>query len=122
MTDASSVAERKMQFLFTLRSRGVTEAVTLAAMEKVDRGDFVKGLFAERAGKGARDVTEQRAVDRLVADQLGIDADQRSLGAKAGLVDGAREAFRARAGLAADKQRQPVARRLGRTIYQQRLK
>ncbi|WP_417244700.1 protein-L-isoaspartate(D-aspartate) O-methyltransferase [Celeribacter sp.] len=41
--------EAKMQFLFTLRSKGVTEARTLQAMEKVDRGDFVKGLFAERA-------------------------------------------------------------------------
>ncbi|WP_407492693.1 protein-L-isoaspartate(D-aspartate) O-methyltransferase [Pseudooceanicola sp. MF1-13] len=49
MNDTPSVAERKMQFLFTLRSRGVTEAATLEAMEKVDRGDFVKGLFAERA-------------------------------------------------------------------------
>ncbi|MEG3661698.1 protein-L-isoaspartate(D-aspartate) O-methyltransferase [Celeribacter halophilus] len=41
--------EAKMQFLFTLRSKGVTEARTLQAMEKVDRGDFVKGIFAERA-------------------------------------------------------------------------
>jgi protein-L-isoaspartate(D-aspartate) O-methyltransferase len=46
MTDA---AERKMQFLFALRSRGVTDSRVLSAMEKVDRGDFVKGLFAERA-------------------------------------------------------------------------
>ncbi|WP_208353478.1 protein-L-isoaspartate(D-aspartate) O-methyltransferase [Pseudaestuariivita rosea] len=42
-------AERKMQFLFALRSRGVTDARVLTAMEKVDRGPFVKGLFAERA-------------------------------------------------------------------------
>ena len=38
-----------MQFLFALRSRGVTDARVLAAMEQVDRGRFVKGLFAERA-------------------------------------------------------------------------
>lgn len=44
-----SLAERKMQFLFTLRTRGVTDTRTLAAMEAVDRGDFLRGLFAERA-------------------------------------------------------------------------
>ncbi|MBT7646261.1 MAG: protein-L-isoaspartate(D-aspartate) O-methyltransferase [Rhodospirillaceae bacterium] len=38
-----------MRFLFTLRSRGVTDARTLNAMEKVDRGAFVTGLFADRA-------------------------------------------------------------------------
>jgi protein-L-isoaspartate(D-aspartate) O-methyltransferase len=42
-------AERKMRFLFQLRSRGVTDSRTLNAMEKVDRGAFVKGLFAGRA-------------------------------------------------------------------------
>ncbi len=44
-----STAERKMQFLFTLRSRGVTDARTLTAMEKVDRGPFVRGHFAGHA-------------------------------------------------------------------------
>ncbi len=42
-------AERQMQFLFTLRSRGVTDPAVLAAMEAVDRGPFVTGLFASRA-------------------------------------------------------------------------
>lgn len=42
-------AERKMRYLFTLRSRGVTDPRTLEAMEKVDRGAFVTGLFADRA-------------------------------------------------------------------------
>jgi protein-L-isoaspartate(D-aspartate) O-methyltransferase len=41
--------ERKMQFLYTLRSKGVTDSRTLSAMEKIDRGAFVRGLFAERA-------------------------------------------------------------------------
>lgn len=45
----SDDAERKMQFLFTLRSRGVTDQRTLQAMEKIDRGPFVRGIFAERA-------------------------------------------------------------------------
>ena len=43
------LAEQKMRFLFALRSRGVTDARVLTAMEKVDRGLFVKGIFAARA-------------------------------------------------------------------------
>jgi protein-L-isoaspartate(D-aspartate) O-methyltransferase len=46
MTDG---AERKMQFLFALRSHGVTDRRILEAMERIDRGRFVRGLFAERA-------------------------------------------------------------------------
>ncbi len=42
-------AERQMQFLFQIRSRGVTDARVLGAMEAVDRGPFIRGLFAERA-------------------------------------------------------------------------
>ncbi|MCU0908354.1 MAG: protein-L-isoaspartate(D-aspartate) O-methyltransferase [Rhodobacteraceae bacterium] len=42
-------AERRMQFLFALRSRGVTDARVLSAMEAVDRSPFVTGLFADRA-------------------------------------------------------------------------
>ncbi len=44
-----SEAERKMQFLFALRSRGVRDKRVLEAMEKIDRGAFLTGLFAERA-------------------------------------------------------------------------
>ena len=42
-------AATKMEFLFTLRSKGVTDARVLTAMEQVDRADYVKGTFAERA-------------------------------------------------------------------------
>jgi len=42
-------AERTMQFLFALRSRGVTDKRVLEAMEKIDRGPFVTGYFADRA-------------------------------------------------------------------------
>ena len=45
----SGDAERIMQFLYTLRSRGVTDKRVLEAMEKIDRGTFVRGLFADRA-------------------------------------------------------------------------
>ena len=38
-----------MQCLFALRSKGVTDNRVLAAMEKIDRGPFVRGLFAQRA-------------------------------------------------------------------------
>ena len=42
-------AERKMRFLFQLRSHGVTDSRVLHAMEKIDRGRFVTGHFATRA-------------------------------------------------------------------------
>ena len=42
-------AERKMRFLYALRSKGVTDSRVLEAMERVDRGAFVKGIFADRA-------------------------------------------------------------------------
>ncbi len=42
-------AERKMQFLFALRSKGVTDKRVLEAMEKIDRGAFVRGHFTDRA-------------------------------------------------------------------------
>ncbi|MDD8023459.1 MAG: protein-L-isoaspartate(D-aspartate) O-methyltransferase [Paracoccaceae bacterium] len=47
--EQDELAERKMRFLFALRSKGVTDARVLGAMERVDRGLFVKGLFADRA-------------------------------------------------------------------------
>lgn len=46
-SDAAS--ERKMRFLFALRTRGVTDARVLTAMERIDRGLFVRGTFADRA-------------------------------------------------------------------------
>jgi len=42
-------AETKMQFLFALRSKGVTDTAVLNAMEEIDRGPFVRGHFADRA-------------------------------------------------------------------------
>lgn len=46
----TSDAERKMQFLFALRSRGVTDKRVLEAMEKTDRADFLgNGVFSMRA-------------------------------------------------------------------------
>jgi protein-L-isoaspartate(D-aspartate) O-methyltransferase len=47
--DKDDPAERQMRFLFQLRSRGVTDPQVLAAMERVDRGIFVRGQFADRA-------------------------------------------------------------------------
>ncbi|WP_435260030.1 protein-L-isoaspartate(D-aspartate) O-methyltransferase [Thioclava sp. FR2] len=45
----TSDAERKMRFLYALRSRGVTDGRVLTAMERIDRGQFVRGHFADRA-------------------------------------------------------------------------
>ena len=42
-------AESRMQLLFALRSKGITEHRVLDAMERVDRGLFVRGIFADRS-------------------------------------------------------------------------
>ena len=42
-------AERKMQFLFALRSRGVTDKAVLSAMERIDRQPFIRHYFTDRA-------------------------------------------------------------------------
>ncbi len=41
--------EHLMQFLFKLRSKGVLDKRVLSAMEKIDRGEFIKGPFEQRA-------------------------------------------------------------------------
>ena len=38
-----------MQFLFNLRSQGMTDTRVLNAMEKVDRGQYIRGTFSDRA-------------------------------------------------------------------------
>ena len=45
----SDEAEQRMRFVFALRQRGVMDSRVLEAMEKIDRGVFVRGLFSERA-------------------------------------------------------------------------
>ena len=45
----ADAAERQMRFVFQLRSRGVTDPRVLAAMERIDRGAFVRGHFEDRA-------------------------------------------------------------------------
>ena len=47
--DPAGQAERTMRFLYALRSHGVTDPRVLRAMERIDRGIFVRGLFADRA-------------------------------------------------------------------------
>lgn len=47
--DEENIAERKMRFLFQIRSRGVTDQRVLDAMERIDRGLFIRGQFADRA-------------------------------------------------------------------------
>jgi protein-L-isoaspartate(D-aspartate) O-methyltransferase len=38
-----------MQFLFNSRSKGMTDTRVLNAMEKVDRGQYIRGTFSDRA-------------------------------------------------------------------------
>ncbi|MCP9481599.1 protein-L-isoaspartate(D-aspartate) O-methyltransferase [Shimia sp. CNT1-13L.2] len=45
----NAAAELKMQFMFALRSKGVTDQRVLTAMETIDRAPFVRGIFSERA-------------------------------------------------------------------------
>ena len=47
--EGDDLATRKMQFLYALRSKGVTDKRVLQAMEEIDRGPFVRGLFSMRA-------------------------------------------------------------------------
>ena len=42
-------AEQQMQFVFKLRSRGVTNAEVLKAMEATPRVDFLEGIFQDRS-------------------------------------------------------------------------
>lgn len=42
-------AERQMQFVFALRSHGVTNSAVLKAMEATQRADFLEGIFQDRA-------------------------------------------------------------------------
>jgi protein-L-isoaspartate(D-aspartate) O-methyltransferase len=41
--------EEKMQFLYAIRSRGITDSRVLNAMEKIDRKKFLKGIFEGKA-------------------------------------------------------------------------
>ena len=42
-------AEQTMQLLYAIRSAGVTDQRVLAAMERIDRSLFLRGIFAQRA-------------------------------------------------------------------------
>jgi protein-L-isoaspartate(D-aspartate) O-methyltransferase len=44
-----TAAERQMQFVYTLRSHGVTNPDVLKAMEATPRAEFLEGIFRERA-------------------------------------------------------------------------
>ncbi len=49
MTESADLTEARMRFIYTIRSRGVTDSRVLSAMEKIDRRAFVTGIFIERA-------------------------------------------------------------------------
>ncbi len=49
MSEPDALLEARMRFIYTIRSRGVTDTRVLQAMEKIDRRAFVTGIFADRA-------------------------------------------------------------------------
>ncbi len=78
-------AEAKMQFLFALRSRGVTDSRVLTAMEKIDRAQFVRGIFADRAYEdmplpiGAGQTISQPSVVGLMTQALQVSGRDKVL-------------------------------------------
>ena len=44
-----NLTEQRMQFILTLRSKGVSDSAVLAAMETTPRDAFLEGIFKERA-------------------------------------------------------------------------
>lgn len=71
-------AATKMQFLFQLRSMGVTDTAVLTAMEEVDRADYMRGTFAARAYEdmplpiGAGQTISQPSVVGLMTQALQV--------------------------------------------------
>jgi len=78
-------AEMQMRFVFALRTKGVTDARVLAAMEAVDRGLFVRGLFSERAYEdtplpiGCGQTISQPSVVALMTQALDVNARDKVL-------------------------------------------
>ncbi|MEO0946450.1 MAG: protein-L-isoaspartate(D-aspartate) O-methyltransferase [Pseudomonadota bacterium] len=78
-------AERQMQFVFALRQRGVRNTRVLEAMEKIDRGAFVTGIFADRAYEdmplpiSCGQTISQPSVVGLMTQALDVDARHKVL-------------------------------------------
>ncbi|ROT96140.1 protein-L-isoaspartate(D-aspartate) O-methyltransferase [Histidinibacterium lentulum] len=74
-----------MQFLFALRSRGVTDKRVLEAMERIDRRRFVTGLFSDRAYEdmplpiSCGQTISQPSVVGLMTQALEVDARHKVL-------------------------------------------
>lgn len=72
-------AQQKMQFLFALRSKGVTDRRVLTAMERIDRALFVRGIFADRVYEdmplpiGAGQTISQPSVVGLMTQALQVE-------------------------------------------------
>lgn len=71
-------AQEIMRFIYTLRSRGVTDAAVLRAMERIDRREFLRGIFAERAYEdtplpiGAGQTISQPSVVAMMTEALQV--------------------------------------------------
>ena len=75
MNEPDNIAQRKMQFLFALRSKGVTDARVLTAMEKIDRGPFIRNRVIDLSKGAAQEIGMIRAgvanVRVVVLDEAG---------------------------------------------------
>ena len=49
MPNRDAQDDDRMQFLLTLRRRGISDQAVLRAMDEVPRGEFVEPAFADRA-------------------------------------------------------------------------
>lgn len=78
-------AEAKMQLLFALRSKGVTDKAVLGAMETVDRAQFLRGHFVPRAYEDmplpipCGQTISQPSVVGLMTQALGLSARDKVL-------------------------------------------
>lgn len=78
-------AETKMQFLYALRSKGVTDARVLGAVEKIDRAVFMEGLFADRAYEdtplpiSCGQTISQPSIVGIMTQALAVDARHKVL-------------------------------------------
>ena len=78
-------AERQMQFLYSLRAQGVTNSRVLTAMERTDRGRFIRGHFSDHAYEdtplpiGCGQTISQPSVVGLMTQALDVQPRHKAL-------------------------------------------
>lgn len=80
-----SSAEQKMQFLFSLRSCGVTNKRVLTAMENIDRRNYISDTFADNAYEdtplpiGCGQTISQPSIVAIMTEALDVQARDKVL-------------------------------------------